>query len=54
MNVTLYLKDINDFAAVNKVYGEMFIEPYPTRSCVEVSDLPKGAGIEISAIGSVS
>ena len=47
---TIFLKDINDFAAVNEVYSDFFGEHKPARSCFEVSNLPKGAGIEIEAI----
>ena len=50
-NVTLYLKNIADFAVVNSIYGEYFREPYPARTCVEVSSLPKGALLEVAAIG---
>ena len=44
------ITDISAFADVNKVYAEFFKEPYPSRSCVEVSKLPKGVKIEIDAI----
>ncbi len=46
----IFLKDMNNFARVNKVYGEYFKEKFPARSCVEVSRLPKDAKIEIEAI----
>ncbi len=46
----IFLKDMNNFALVNKVYGEYFKEKFPARSCVEVSRLPKDAKIEIEAI----
>ena len=46
----IFLKDMNNFARVNKVYGEYFKEKFPARSCVEVSRLPKDAEIEIEAI----
>ncbi len=48
--VTVLLTDINDFAAVNEVYAEMFAAPYPARSAFAVAALPKGAPIEIEAI----
>ena len=41
---------MNDFAAVNGVYAELFGETKPARSCVEVSRLPKDVKIEIEAI----
>ena len=50
MKTTIYLKDLGDFEAVNKVYAEYFTEPYPARSTVEVSKLPKGARLEIDFI----
>lgn len=50
VKVTVYIRDIGEFAAVNKVYGEYFSEPYPARSCVEVSGIPKGASMEIDAV----
>ena len=50
VRVTVYITDISAFADVNKVYAEFFKEPYPSRSCVEVSKLPKGVKIEIDAI----
>jgi len=46
----IFLKDMNNFTRVNKVYGEYFKEKFPARSCVEVSRLPKDAEIEIEAI----
>ena len=46
----IFLKDMNNFARVNKVYGEYFKEKFPARSCVEVSRLPKDADIEIEAV----
>ena len=42
--------DLNDFAAVNEVYGTYFTENPPARSCVQVAKLPKDAVIEIEAI----
>ncbi|GAG60188.1 unnamed protein product [marine sediment metagenome] len=50
VKTTIFLKDMNNFARVNKVYGEYFKEKFPARSCVEVSRLPKDAEIEIEAI----
>lgn len=54
LQITVYLTDMGDFTAVNEVYGEMILSPYPSRVCVGVSSLPKGAKIEISAVASVS
>lgn len=50
VKTTVFLADINDFAQINEVYASYFSEPYPTRSCVAVKDLPKGVGIEIECI----
>jgi len=50
VKTTVFLKDMNNFVRVNKVYGEYFKEKFPARSCVEVSRLPKDAEIEIEAI----
>lgn len=49
----VFLDDINDFQAVNEVYGRYFAEHKPARSCVEVANLPKGVGIEIEVIALV-
>ncbi len=50
VQVTIYLVDIQDFAAVNEVYATFFSEPFPARSCVAVRALPKGCRIEIDAV----
>jgi len=47
---TIYLKDLNDFDAVNRVYGEMVGDEPPARSTIQVSRLPKDALVEIDAI----
>ena len=47
---TVFLTDMNDFAVVNEIYGKFFPAPYPARSCVQVSALPKGGVVEIEAI----
>ena len=46
----LYLTDLGDFAAVNAVMADYFQAPYPARSTIEVSALPKGAAFEVDAI----
>jgi len=46
----LYLTDLGDFAAVNAVMGEYFQAPYPARSTIEVSALPRGAAFEVDAV----
>ena len=51
VKTTVFLKDMNDFAAMNKVYAEFFGEGgCPARSAVEVAKLPKGGLVEIEAI----
>lgn len=50
VRTTIYLTDLGDFQAVNEVYAERFEEPYPARSAVQVSALPKGVDVEIEAI----
>lgn len=46
----LYLTDLGDFAKVNAVMAEYFDAPYPARSTIEVSALPKGVAFEVDAI----
>lgn len=50
VKTTVYLKDIGDFAVVNAIYAKYFTKDCPARVCVEVSNLPKGALIEIDVI----
>jgi 2-iminobutanoate/2-iminopropanoate deaminase len=50
VKVTVYLKDIGDFAAMNGVYQEFFGDPPPARSTVEVARLPKDVKVEIDVI----
>lgn len=50
VRVGLYLTDLGAFAEVNAVMGEYFTAPYPARSTIEVSALPKGAQFEVDAI----
>ena len=50
VKTTVFIKEMNDFGAINEVYAKYFTEPYPSRSCVEVARLPKDVKIEIEAI----
>ena len=50
LKVTVYMSDISQFAAVNSVYARWFSEPFPARSCVEVSAIPQGASLEVDAV----
>lgn len=52
VKVTVFLKDMNDFAEMNKIYREYFIKDFPARCCVQVAKLPMDARIEIEAIAS--
>ena len=46
----IFIKNMDDFAKINEVYGTYFTEPYPARATVEVSRLPKDVLVEIDAI----
>ncbi len=50
IKTTVFIKEMNDFAAINEVYAKYFAEPFPSRSCVEVARLPKDVMLEIEAI----
>ena len=50
VRVGIYLMDLADFAAVNAVMADYFTAPYPARSTVQVSGLPRGARVEVDAI----
>ena len=47
VKTTVFLKNMSDFAVVNQIYADFFGDHKPARSCVEVSQLPKGGLIEI-------
>lgn len=53
VKVVVYLKDLEDFAAVNEIYATYFIGDYPARSCFQVAKLPMDAKVEIEAVASV-
>lgn len=53
IKTTIFVKDITMFSDINEAYGEFFNENSPSRSCVEVSKLPKDALVEIEAIAYV-
>ena len=50
IKTTVFLKDMNDFAAMNAVYAEFFEEPYPARAAFQAAAIPKGAKVEIECI----
>ena len=53
VKVTVFLQNMDDFAGMNEVYQQCFIESPPARSAVEVSRVPKGALVEIEAVALV-
>ena len=53
IKATVFIKSMDDFAAINEVYGEYFSTNKPARSCVEVARLPKDALVEIEVIALV-
>lgn len=53
IKVNIYVTNVDDFAVINEAYANFFGEHKPARSLVEVSNLPKGAEIEIEAIAAV-
>lgn len=53
VKTTIFLTDMNDFAAVNQVYSEAFGEHRPARSTVAVLGLPKGVKVEIEVMAAV-
>ncbi len=54
VSTTIFLIDLKDFEAVNRIYSEHFGPPYPARSTVQVAALPRQARIEIAAVASRS
>ena len=50
MKTTVFLSDMNNFAAMNEVYAEFFSEPFPARSEIAVKTLPKNALVEVECI----
>ncbi|GAB2557168.1 RidA family protein [Gracilibacillus alcaliphilus] len=47
---TIYITNMDDFATINETYAKFLQEPYPARATVEVSQLPKGVGVEMDVI----
>jgi 2-iminobutanoate/2-iminopropanoate deaminase len=54
VKVTVFMKNLERFSELNEVYSEFFKPPYPARSVVEVSRLPKDVDVEIEMIAEVS
>lgn len=53
VKTTVFLSDMDNFAAMNEVYAEFFCEPYPARSAVAVKTLPKNALVEIEVVATL-
>ncbi|MCR5663346.1 MAG: RidA family protein [Oscillospiraceae bacterium] len=53
VKTTVFIKNMNDFGAINAIYARHFLEPYPARSCVEVARLPKDVLLECEVIALV-
>jgi len=53
VRTTVFLADLNDFAAVNEVYGRFVLDPPPARATVQVSRLPRDVRVEIDAVAVV-
>jgi 2-iminobutanoate/2-iminopropanoate deaminase len=53
VNTTIYIKDINNFAKVNEIYGKYFTGDFPARTTVGVANLPGGATIEIAVVAAL-
>ncbi len=53
LKTTVFLRDMNDFAAMNGVYGQFFAKNPPARSAIGVASLPKGASVEIECVAAV-
>lgn len=52
VKTTIFLRDMNDFAKVNEIYGSYFTSAFPARETVAVAGLPKNVNVEISVIAS--
>lgn len=50
VKTTAFLTDLSNFATINEIYASYFVAPYPARSCVEVSKLPKNVLVEVECI----
>ena len=50
VKATVFIKNMNDFGAINAIYAQYFTEPFPARSCVEVARLPKDVLLECEVI----
>ncbi len=53
IKTTVFIKHMDDFAAINAIYAQYFTQPFPARSCVEVARLPKDVLVECEVIAEV-
>ena len=53
VKTTVFLTDLANFAAVNEIYADYFVQPYPARSCVQIVALPKGSLLEVELIAKI-
>lgn len=53
VKTTVFLTDLANFAAVNEIYADYFVQPYPVRSCVQIAALPKGSLLEVELIAKI-
>lgn len=53
IKTTVFIKHMDDFAAINAIYAQYFTQPFPARSCVEVARLPKDVLIECEIIAEI-
>lgn len=53
VKTTVFIKNMDDFGAINAIYAKYFSEPFPARSCVEVARLPKDVLLECEAIAEI-
>ena len=53
VKTTVFIKNMDDFGAINAIYARHFLEPFPARSCVEVARLPKDVLLECEVIAVV-
>jgi len=52
VKATVFIKNMDDFTAINKVYATYFLPPFPARSCVEVARLPRDVLVELEVVAS--
>lgn len=53
VKTTVFIKNMEDFAAINAIYAQYFTQPYPARSCVEVARLPKDVLLECELVAEI-